>query len=950
MPLPLELRQEFLSRFMRGTAIELRNRQNTGWVQREPTELLRITYPTADVQGSLRAVSKSTGGKPVVLLGQRGRGKSHILALLHHALQSSAVVEDWAKVWAVKLGSPSLADLSLQRGFLPISETLSNQEYPHLWDLIFERHPRGQYYRGKFEQAGTTVPAKSLLQDLFAEQHTALILDEFQPWFDGLHDEAGDSGPKRRQWSFNFIQILSELAKERPDLLFLIVSVRDTATDAFRQIHRDAPALVDFKGEATKSDRKRLVLHRLFENRDNFAAEDVGRVVAAYAGERVRLLYADKTDDEKAIRRREVVESWPFSPELLGLLEDHILMAEVAQETRDLIRILAEVFRSRGGRVPLLTPADFAIDDDHGGVTSLIDSLSAAADLQKLREVAQRNLRAIRESGAAAPHAGEVLNGIWFRSLSVTQVRGATRAEVQLDLTREAPIDDNAFSAELKEIFENSGNIHEAGTGETRYCFRIPENTLTKLKASARNDKLFESEAVAFPGLLPIRRDQKFLRDVLNHHLRSPDSASEPPSRVIVLDLNWERSPWANLPQEDLPEKWDRPVLLVLPAAARGGESLGPWLAANVGVNRNLVRFLLPRAGLPNLYDDPALLITARCTLLAKEWKESDSQYTEHFKRFDRELRKELADRFDRFAVLSRWDFPNPGACVFHVEPHGAAGAQIPAAVEKKIKEDFFAPEDFEAFLLACAARGDSMKQVLALLREPPVRHETEAIPYLGEPAILEQVIRIAAMDKVALNGTWYRPEPGQTAGEALPYLRQRVFKTGKELHSIQLGDPRQVGGGGVAVVSVPTTASGGATVTAIPAAIAATHVGAAQGHAAGAVGPGGTPAAPAFTHGTGDATAATPAVPTAGANGGVAPASPQPIIRRSLGAKTGINLLGELERWALPDAQKTTQATLTFSGLSIKELRELCIKLPPKVQAELQITLPPEAEGGLPE
>ena len=80
--LPLELRQEFRSAHMRGTAIELRNRQNTGWTQREPVELLRMTYPTGDVQRSLEAVSKAAAGRPVLLKGQRGRGKSHIMALL----------------------------------------------------------------------------------------------------------------------------------------------------------------------------------------------------------------------------------------------------------------------------------------------------------------------------------------------------------------------------------------------------------------------------------------------------------------------------------------------------------------------------------------------------------------------------------------------------------------------------------------------------------------------------------------------------------------------------------------------------------------------------------------------------------------------------------------------------------------------------------------------------
>ena len=41
-----------------------------------------------------------------------------------------------------------------------------------------------------------------------------------------------------------------------------------------------------------------------------------------------------------------------FSPELLDLLEEHILLSPAAQETRDMIRILAQVFKSRGDVVP----------------------------------------------------------------------------------------------------------------------------------------------------------------------------------------------------------------------------------------------------------------------------------------------------------------------------------------------------------------------------------------------------------------------------------------------------------------------------------------------------------------------------------------------------------------------------------------------------------------------
>jgi len=129
----LKLRDEFLAKHMRATAIELCNRQNTGWTQRgNPDELLEITYPTADVQRAIGAVAAESAGRPIVLLGQRGSGKSHIMALLHHSFGSPEAVESWANGWSQRLGAASLTALKLQRGFTPISETLSNQEYPCL--------------------------------------------------------------------------------------------------------------------------------------------------------------------------------------------------------------------------------------------------------------------------------------------------------------------------------------------------------------------------------------------------------------------------------------------------------------------------------------------------------------------------------------------------------------------------------------------------------------------------------------------------------------------------------------------------------------------------------------------------------------------------------------------------------------------------------------------------
>ncbi len=919
----LELRQEFQSRHMRGTAIELSNRQNTGWAQSQnASAILEITYPSSDVRRALEAVSTSSSGKSVVMIGQRGSGKSHIMALIHYAFESPEAVEQWAGNWGKRLALPKLAELKLQRGFRAISETLSNAEFPFLWDVLFDRHPRGGYYRGRFEQSGSLVPSKSLIQDMFSEQKTALILDELQTWYDGLHNEPGPEGKKHLQWAFNFIQILSEIAEDRPDLFSLIVSVRDNTTDAFQQIHRKGPVVIDFKGETARNDRKRLVLHRLFKNRSNIPSASIEQIVTVYSKERNRLLFSERSPADQARLAEECVECWPFSPELLSLLEDQILMAAAAQDSRDFIRMLAEVFRARGAESTIITPADFSIDDDDCGVTTLIDSFATSADQERLREKAIRNLSALKEANIAAPHMREVISSVWVRSLSTVQAGGATRREIQLDLTRTQPVDDNAFTAELSETVENSFNIHESGSHEKKFAFRLPENPESKLKAWARNDNAFQPQTATAPGLMAIGRDQEFLSRFINSFFKPLDLARESPSQVIVLDGNWASAPWANIQQQELPANWTekgKPVLIVLPSSPSDIPGvLGPWLVNYVSQNRNMTRFLLPKADLPDIYADRSLLITARCALLAREWQQAEPQYRDLQKRFESALATELKSRFDRYALLATWNFQTPSACTFHVDFHGSTGSDIPAGVEANVRENHFAPEDFQKLSLEAAERGDTVRQLLTQLREPPLPGEL-AIPYLGDLPIFETVLRIVAKGKLAVNagGRWYGREPDESVEAAESRLRLRLGGfSGQTMLAVQLGEVSQVGGGGVAVpvVTPPTSTT---WQPAVP-----------QPVPGGTVQPSPSPQAPTINF---------PQTP-------ITDPLPLPsVVRRSMGAKTGINLLGDLEKWALADGQKSTQASLTFTGLTVKELRDLCLKLPPKVQAELQVILPPE-------
>lgn len=131
--LGLNLRQEFRGRRLKGTAIELSNEANTGATQIAAKDFLEITYPTHDLLKGIEAVGPNQG-RPVVVIGERGLGKSHLMAALYHAVHDAASTRAWLKSWSTTLGDPRIGDIQLRDGMLVIGESLHRQRYKFLWD------------------------------------------------------------------------------------------------------------------------------------------------------------------------------------------------------------------------------------------------------------------------------------------------------------------------------------------------------------------------------------------------------------------------------------------------------------------------------------------------------------------------------------------------------------------------------------------------------------------------------------------------------------------------------------------------------------------------------------------------------------------------------------------------------------------------------------------------
>lgn len=906
----LTLREEFRGKRLKGTAIELANDSNTGATQIAAKQFLEITYPTHDLLKGIEAVGPNQG-RPVVVIGERGLGKSHLMAALFHAANDATSTGSWLNSWATTLSDPKIGKIALREGMFVIGESLHRQRYKFLWDLLFERHAHGNYIKGKWEGMGaakTDIPSDKLIVELLEHTPAMLLLDEFQTWYDGL---TNTKQYPWKNWAFNFIQILSEIAKQRPDLLVLVISVRNGASDAYQQVHRVNPVAIDFKAggnaERIQLDRRRMLLHRLFDNRMQIANGTIESLVAQHVSEYLRLLAVPPAEQDR--KRKEFIESWPFAPHLLRLLEEQVLIATDAQETRDMIRILANLYKSRGEAAPVLTAADFRLDDDASGIGALLDSVSNEHH-RTLREKAQQNIISVTEAvydhENLAPHLQEIVGALWLRSIAVGNLAGAEPATLQVDITRNKTIDDNAFQVELTTIVENSFNIHQDGP---RLMFREEENPRAKLMACARNDKLFANGS-----------DQAQLAKQVRYVIGGSDEVAKT-FRVIALPKSWQTDPWSMLDEVERPERWDErlPIVVLPEEPEKIDQTLGRWIKDHLQKRRNTVRFLLPRSGSTNAFLDRDLLILARAEMKAQDWGGQNPEYKKLHKEFEGTLRDNLKKRFDRYAILRRYDHQSPNQSRFIVESLKKQGAQIPEGIEESLVNDLFVPEDFESLVLEAATDNAAVGKLLRELQEPRPAGQ-DCIPWLGETAMKERILRLCARGKIAINlrGLEYlQTNAGEDEETAWKRLRPKLSYTGRQLDEVFLMEPS----------AVPTT--GGAIPPAPPPA---------GSEGSGLFG-GSTTPPPASPSG-GDPTAGV-GTPSAGGgifSGGSIGAGSKPRIPLSNPPTSPLNLIGKLEGWGIGPATQVAEVSIKVSAANGAQLKELLKKLPDGMTFELSL------------
>lgn len=167
--LELSPRPEFKGERPKGTTIDFSADKPTSALQKSSSEFLTITYPSVDLLRVFEATQREKSRR-VVLLGGRGQGKSHLMAALWHALKDPGQASKALDSWADTLKRPELRGLSFRSNEYVIAESLDQQRFKFAWNILFDRHPKGQLVKGKWLEKGTNVPSSDLLLEKIPEE------------------------------------------------------------------------------------------------------------------------------------------------------------------------------------------------------------------------------------------------------------------------------------------------------------------------------------------------------------------------------------------------------------------------------------------------------------------------------------------------------------------------------------------------------------------------------------------------------------------------------------------------------------------------------------------------------------------------------------------------------------------------------------------------------------
>ncbi|MCG3212549.1 MAG: hypothetical protein FOGNACKC_06219 [Anaerolineae bacterium] len=397
-------------------------------VYRDPALFFDRTYPTYQMKSLAAEVLKRLNGeqgKPVLWLQVTyGGGKTHtLISLLHLAergrdfAQQRTVAEFAAFAGLSQLPQARVALLpcdkfDVKEGLEVYGPTGDKRRVKTLWGaLAYQLAGDAGYARLKGHDDDFTVPAEPILVDLLkapqADGLGSLVLVDEAVWY---YRALVNDSPKMLGTIKDFYQVLTQAAAKvnRAALVAALIASRveardTTGTQCLEALHDVFQRVAEPIEPVVSDDVAEVLRRRLFESVAGPTERQsaIDGVMAAMQ----RLPVRDAQRDQAAYNRWR--DSYPFHPDLIGVLYQKWTQLGRFQRTRGALRLLASALRESDGQdpVPVIGPGALLPYTQVNGISPALNELIEVCDEGgKWKPILLGELERVREIQAGLPH------------------------------------------------------------------------------------------------------------------------------------------------------------------------------------------------------------------------------------------------------------------------------------------------------------------------------------------------------------------------------------------------------------------------------------------------------------------------------------------------------------------------------------------------------------------
>jgi len=438
----------------------------------DPSSFFANTYPTGGLKSLLReALGRLGGSKPsnapiIRLETSFGGGKTHNLIALLHLCRGGISPRAVSKFVPAEL----LPERPIEKvaGIVGPDMDVANgidhggiRTYTLWGEIAYQIGKEAGYEVVRKSDEQRTTPGTQVWEKLIGDDPALIMIDEIAAYLRAAKGTAVGSSSLAGQ-TVGFLMSLLKFVAESPRCV-LVYTLTDSAdafgkeADELRQELAEARSVSSRQEHiltpTAENEISAIVGHRMFTRLDHDAAEEVGEGYVRYFA---RMIEQGADLPQRATRteyRDEIVQDYPFHPELLTTLNRKTSTIPNFQRTRGVLRLLAQAIRELWDARPadcyLIGPGqiDLGVDQTANDLTSRLDRPQfkqvIEADIVSPRQGTLSHAQEVDRDWTEAgkpPYAQRVATAAFLHSIVQSGQSGVEPADLRLAVLQ--PSDD----------------------------------------------------------------------------------------------------------------------------------------------------------------------------------------------------------------------------------------------------------------------------------------------------------------------------------------------------------------------------------------------------------------------------------------------------------------------------------------------------------------------------